>query len=806
MAIIVPNQMPVVDKPEKIALIGGSPGKDETEMRMPFVGGGGNILSQLLNRAGILKSACFLGNIAQSSPTYGNEDNFSWDGWQVQQGLEQLGRDIKAFDPNVCVLMGKLAMRAAGKTGDSVYNMRGTMFRCVDTNSPLYGRKCIITHDPYILTGQYKLVPLVAFDLKRAAEEALDKDLELPQRTFDLHLTPPEIMDKLDSWPTGHVASIDIEGGVNPEKYGGITCLSIASSPQYAFIIDFKNMSPPVMLDVYKSLKRWMENPEIPKIAQNFMYENFCIPWRHKMYVAGMHWDTMLSGWEIFPELPKSLATQTSIWTREPYYKFERKIHDDETHNAYCCKDTTVTYEIYERQKEYLDQEEFAQAKAHLDFNHSLLRPFAYMQLRGIKYESELAQSEASAIWSEMMELQTWIDLVNGEPLNINSHVQLKKFLYNKLQLTKQYVIEKGRKTNKLASDVVALLKLLKLHDSDVVYHILRWRHLEGIRRQVDFKLDDDGRVRSGYNVVGTETGRLSCKTSDSGGGYNLQTTTKRLRKCFVPDEGNYMFQVDLSGADGWTVAAHCARFDDFAMLEDYRSGVKPAKVICALSILKDNSIATLPSHDLKEIIDGLDIPPWLYAAAKAVQHGSNYGMGGPTMSNNILKRSWKDDGSPVHVAPKDCLALQTLYFLRYRGVKAWQAWCKQQLEQFGWMDSASGHRRHFFGRRRDNATLQAAYSQEPQANTTYATNLALVNLWSDPDNRDKNKLVIEPLHQVHDALIGQFPKDKEDWAVKKLIDYFSNTLTIAGTEMIIPFEGEYGLYWGDDSAGTIFL
>src|SRR6056300_375404 len=128
MAIIVPNQMPVVDKPEKIALIGGSPGKDETEMRMPFVGGGGNILSQLLNRAGILKSACFLGNIAQSSPTYGNEDNFSWDGWQVQQGLEQLGRDIKAFDPNVCVLMGKLAMRAAGKTGDSVYNMRGTMF------------------------------------------------------------------------------------------------------------------------------------------------------------------------------------------------------------------------------------------------------------------------------------------------------------------------------------------------------------------------------------------------------------------------------------------------------------------------------------------------------------------------------------------------------------------------------------------------------------------------------------------------------------------------------------------------------
>lgn len=61
-----------------------------------------------------------------------------------------------------------------------------------------------------------------------------------------------------------------------------------------------------------------------------------------------------------------------------------------------------------------------------------------------------------------------------------------------------------------------------------------------------------------------------------------------------------------------------------------------------------------------------------------------------------------------------------------------------------------------------------------------------------------RSSLIIEPLHQVHDALIGQFPKEHTAWAVDKIRSYFSNTLHIANSEVLIPFEGQYGPSWGE--------
>ena len=122
---------------------------------------------------------------------------------------------------------------------------------------------------------------------------------------------------------------------------------------------------------------------------------------------------------------------------------------------------------------------------------------------------------------------------------------------------------------------------------------------------------------------------------------------------------------------------------------------------------------------------------------------------------------------------------------------------------------SASGHTRKFFSRRKswnararvveaDQNTWREYIADEPQENTTYATNLALSKLWTDPENRQGQRLRIEPLHQVHDALIGQFRIADTEWACARIRHYFSNTLLIAGTHLIIPFEGAYGPSWGE--------
>ena len=129
----------------------------------------------------------------------------------------------------------------------------------------------------------------------------------------------------------------------------------------------------------------------------------------------------------------------------------------------------------------------------------------------------------------------------------------------------------------------------------------------------------------------------------------------------------------------------------------------------------------------------------------------------------------------------------------------------------------ASGHVRQFFGRPEE--ILPQLVAAEPQHNTTYATNLAMWRLWSDKENRylstgkdnwqtqntgsqygdvgiQRTCLRIEPLHQVHDALNGQFKISDTEWATKKIRSWFDNEIVIAGQKITIPYEGSFGPSW----------
>jgi hypothetical protein len=169
-----------------------------------------------------------------------------------------------------------------------------------------------------------------------------------------------------------------------------------------------------------------------------------------------------------------------------------------------------------------------------------------------------------------------------------------------------------------------------------------------------------------------------------------------------------------------------------------------------------------------------------------------------PTMSANLLLQSYKKSGNPVYVAISDCEILQKLYLARYTGVKAMHSDIASRLASSKRLTGASGSTRRFFSRPTEATTLRAGYSHLPQHNTTYATMLALKNLWEDPENWHNGLPIIQPLHQIHDALAGQWPIEKRAWAIKKLISYFKTPITIEGYTLTIPFEGHFGTDWGN--------
>jgi len=792
--VVVPNVTPTSIAPYRIALIGECPCEADIENLQPFTGPSGGFLDVMLSNCGISRASCFVGNIAQVRPPNNEIFHFKWDGIEIQSGLNQLRKDLQAYQPNLCVLMGKTAITAALGRAVEPSDYRGSLFKCDRIDSPFYGFKFLCTVHPAYVLRDYSVMPLFAFDLKRAREEGEYPDLRVPLRNLLIHLTADEIINRLDAITEHHEVSIDIEGTIET----GMSCLAISIDPLESFCIVFGRYSIDEEARIYRALNRVFRDPTIGKCLQYGLYDRMVLAYRYGLLIRGVTNDTLVKSWEIHSELPKGLGTLGSIWTKEPYYKGDRKSDSREVFHQYNCKDSAMTLEI----SRAMDGSLSGKPLEHYHFNMALQDPLLYMQLQGWNFDKALADQKSLEIKLAKSECLARITTHIGMPLNPNSPKQVAHLLYDLKGLPKQFKKKNGRNTTSVTTDTGALLTLGKDHRDPVLFEILLYRKLGKLEDVTHAQLDKDGRMRCSYNLVGTVTGRISCSTSATGSGFNLQTVTKKLRCLFRADPGYHLFQCDLSGADGWTVAAHCLNQGDSTMWDDYRFGLKPAKIVAAMKEF-GREVNQCSREELAKICKNVDQDGWLYFGCKRVQHGTNYSLGKLTMASQIMKDSYKFLGKPIYMDPNMCLQLQGLYLSRYPGVPLWQNWVKRQVLEKGQMTSASGHIRKLFGRRRngrdvDHETYREALAEEPQANTTEVTNIALYKLWNDMENRRGNTFRIKPVHQVHDALIGQFLIEETDWAIPKIKSYFNNPITIANTTLVIPFEMGVGPSWGD--------
>lgn len=885
-SVLVPNKFPVLQHQVgyRIAIIGEAPGADEVLQGEPFVGMSGRWLNYLLNRVGIMRAACYLGNVTQHRPPNNRIATFDWNGKEIQDGLTQLTTDMLEFQPHLCLLLGSTALRAAKGHPKSITNWRGSLFSGAP-NTPFAGLKCLASFHPASTLRTYEETPLLLFDLKRARHEAETPDLVLPQRTIRVAKTVEDVELYLNSLEGRDVLiGTDIEGYVS-----NLTCISFAADPLDGFVVPFSGpggnyWSVEDELKVWLLVKRLLENTRIKKVLQNGLYDRFVLAYTYGILIRGATDDTLVKHWELYCELEKKLSVQVSIYTKEPYYKDERGSEGFDEFWRYNGKDSCVTLECSKVQDSLL----VGPAREHYHFNMAMQNVILYMEMRGLRYDSEASKQTANEIRQQVYGLQHTLNKLAGQALSVqtkeealrlciqrfalkrsagfimnfgmlpmeskkafrddntvydasilcenatyplsdsaNGHLsmlldsalnvassdQMQQFLYTILGMPTQYVVKyvNGQRVKKPSCNALSLLKLYKWAETKqpqnvpIIRLILTITRLRTQLETLEIKCDPDGRIRCSYNIVGTETGRLSCKQSPTRSGYNLQTVTKKQRKLFLADEGHYFFQCDLSGADGWTVAAHCARLGDTTMLEDYRAGLKPALIIALMSLGENVSSMSrdeirIRCNSLKKLFSAEPIKEgWRYMGCKRVQHGSNYEMKPNTMSDQVLQDSWKYGESVIYIPPSTCGEWQSLYFQRYYGVPRWQEWVKEQVKNNRKLTSANGHTRRFFGRPNDHDTYKAALSDEPQNNTTFATNTAVLNLWNDLENRlPSGGLIIESLHQIHDAYAGQFPIDKVDWAKEKINQYNSNKMVIAGQPITIPAEGAYGSNWYD--------
>jgi DNA polymerase-1 len=168
----------------------------------------------------------------------------------------------------------------------------------------------------------------------------------------------------------------------------------------------------------------------------------------------------------------------------------------------------------------------------------------------------------------------------------------------------------------------------------------------------------------------------------------------------------------------------------------------------------------------------------------KKIGHGSNYGGKPRTLA------------AQAHVEQDLIEDFQPKYFTAFPAHLRWHAYVDTQLRTHGYLISLTGRKRYFWGRRDDPATLREAIAYDPQGSLADILNQGMLNVWRE--NR------CQLLMQIHDAILIQYPQEKEDEIIPLILDQLRYPIQLEnGREFTIPYDCATGWNWGKYNGKT---
>src|SRR5688572_6725870 len=149
--------------------------------------------------------------------------------------------------------------------------------------------------------------------------------------------------------------------------------------------------------------------------------------------------------------------------------------------------------------------------------------------------------------------------IVKGEAkLWWRSNTQLKNLFYDVMGLPS---VKKRNAAGQFAPTVNrdAIEKLSAYFIAEpLCAHLLALRDLDKKRMFLETEIDPDGRMRTSFNIAGTNTGRFASSMSDFSTGTNFQNVDRELRSVFIADPGMKFCNIDLEQADSRNLGALC--------------------------------------------------------------------------------------------------------------------------------------------------------------------------------------------------------------------------------------------------------
>ena len=770
--------------PSKIMLVGEAPSAEEMAAGLAFSGYSMNEVSKMLTSAGIMLSTCFKTHTLRIKPLGGDAtsfiafkqsertvDHIPYKNKYVlpllKEHIEMLKRDIEMCQPNVIIAFGNVAMWALTSEW-SVTNWRGSLLQCDLQLALNYKPKVIPTYSPAMINRMYSWRPIMVQDLRRAKSEAQSKEITSVSYNFVIRPNYETVITILHQLLTQldcevKKLAVDIE-----TKVFHIECIALAWSATEAICIplmskdygDGKGNYWDLQQEasIVFALSKILTHKNCFAVGQNFTYDDQFI-YKFWNFSVNLKRDTMLSQHTMFSNMQKSLAFLSSMYL--PYHRYWKDEGKGDIPDLqrwrYNCEDSCKTFDIDTCQQAAIKQMGVEEINS---FQQDLYNAVMRAMRKGIKIDQTKRQQFDDQVVKMIEEREAFLLEVLGYAPNIKSSKQMQDLFY---QVFKQKPVI-SKKTGSVTCDDEALTKIASREPllKPLVTCISELRSLGVfLSTFIRGKLSYDGRMRTEYNIGGTETYRFSSGINAFEEGLNLQNipdgkrstvALPNVREMFVPDPGHLFFDVDLDSADLRIVAWEAQIPEMIAMLNEGK------KVY--VEVMKEYfKNPAMTKHD-KE-----------YTMFKSLCHGTNYLGTAKGLAERI--------GLLVHEVD----VVQKWYYSKFPELKVWQDFIKDQVFKRKMVKNVFGYRNYFFDRI-EGTVFNQAIAWIPQSTVACIINRAMLTLHKQFP--DEFKLIqFDTLMQVHDSLAGQIPEENSSFyleAIKKAVEIelpYSNPMTI---------------------------
>jgi DNA polymerase-1 len=385
------------------------------------------------------------------------------------------------------------------------------------------------------------------------------------------------------------------------------------------------------------------------------------------------------------------------------------------------------------------------------DMELPLVRVLADMEVAGVKVDTALLARMSGEMETELGTLTREIHVLAKGEFNINSPVQLREILFERLNL------KSGKKTAKTRAASTAeevLEELALVHE--LPRKILEYRGVQKLKSTYVDALPvlvnpKTGRIHASFNQTVAATGRISSSDPNL---QNIPIRTpegRRIREAFVAEAGHVLLSADYSQIE-LRVLAHLS--GDETLIDTFRRG---EDVHDRTSAEVFGPLSPIPKDEQRRI-------------SKMINYALLYGKTAFTLAKDI------------GVSKKEAETFIEAYFARYPKVRTYIDETVEAARQSGSVRTLLGRLRRLPDLRAKN--FQVRMEAERQARNTpvqgSAADLikkAMVEL--DRALRDE-KLESRLILQIHDELLLEVPEPEKKRAQGLVKEVMEGALQLA--------------------------